>query len=132
MISSHILSELSLLCTDYLFINKGELLQAVSAADLKKICREYYRIHTDNDPLALAVLRDKLGVTQYDIEKDGSIRLYEMLDDMRTVSKTLYEGGVIPLLLNINEANLESYYMNMVGGESNVQHHKGDELSDKA
>lgn len=132
VISSHILSELSLLCTDYIFINKGEILQTVSAAELKKICREYYRIHTDNDPLALAILQDKLGITQFDVEKDGSIRLYEQFDDMRKISKTLYEGGVVPLLLGMNEANLESYYMNMVGGENNAEHHQSVESSDKA
>ncbi len=114
LISSHILSELSLLCTDYLFINKGKLLQAVSAEELKKLCREYYRISTDNNSLAAAILENKLGITQFDVDKDGSIRLYEQLDNMYTVSKTLFENGVVPVVLHINEANLEQYYMNMV------------------
>ena len=115
LISSHILSELSLLCTDYLFINKGKLLQAVSSDELKKLCREYYRISTDNNSLAAAILENKLGITQFDVDKDGSIRLYEQLDNMYTVSKTLFENGVVPVVLHINEANLEQYYMNMVG-----------------
>jgi len=115
LISSHILSELSLLCTDYLFINKGKLLQAVSADELKKLCREYYRISTDDNSLAAAILQNKLGITQFDVDKDGSIRLYEQLDNMYTVSKTLFENGVVPVVLHINEANLEQYYMNMVG-----------------
>ncbi len=115
LISSHILSELSLLCTDYLFINKGKLLQAVSADELKKLCREYYRISTDNNSLAAAILENKLGITQFDVDKDGSIRLYEQLDNMYNVSKTLFENGVVPVVLHINEANLEQYYMNMVG-----------------
>lgn len=115
LISSHILSELSLLCTDYLFINKGKLLQAVSSDELKKLCREYYRISTDNNSLAAAILENKLGITQFDVDKDGSIRLYEQLDNMHTVSKTLFENGVVPVVLHINEANLEQYYMNMVG-----------------
>ncbi len=115
LISSHILSELSLLCTDYLFINKGKLLQAVSADELKKLCREYYRISTDNNSLAASIMENKLGITQIDVDKDGSIRLYEQLDNMYTVSKTLFENGVVPVVLHINEANLEQYYMNMVG-----------------
>ncbi len=130
IISSHILSELSLLCTDYVFIHHGEILQTVSAPDLKKICREYYHIHTDNDSLAAAVLQDKLGLTQIEVEKDGSIRLYEGLENIREISKTLYENGVVPVILNINEANLEQYYMNMVG-EENEQHNEGSELSGK-
>ncbi|MBQ8568813.1 MAG: ABC transporter ATP-binding protein [Oscillospiraceae bacterium] len=119
VISSHILSELSLLCTDYIFINHGEIIQSVSAPELKKICKEYYHINTDNNSLAAAILQDKLGITQFDVEKNGNIRLYEQLDDIRNISKTLFENGVVPVELGIHEANLEEYYMNMVGGEVN-------------
>lgn len=115
VISSHILSELSLLCTDYIFIHHGEIKQAISAEGLKKLCKEYYLIDTDNNALAAAVLQDKLGITQFDVDKDGSIHLYEKLDDIRTVSKTLFENGIIPVALTLHEANLEKYYMNMVG-----------------
>ena len=61
--------------------------------------------------MAAAILQNKLGITQFDIDKDGSIRLYEQLDNMYTVSKTLFENGVVPVVLHINEANLEQYYM---------------------
>ena len=130
VISSHILSELSLLCTDYIFIHHGELVQSVSANALKKLCREHYHIHTDNDAMALAILQDRLGVTEYDVEEDGSIRLYEHLEGIREISKALYEGGVIPLSLGMREANLEQYYMDMVG-EQNVEYNKGTKLSNK-
>lgn len=128
LISSHILSELSLLCTDYIFIHHGELIQQVSSGELKRLCKEYYHIHTDNDAMALAVLCEKLGITDYDVEEDGSIRLYEQLDNIRTVSKTLYANDVIPLALGMQEANLEKYYMDMVG-EQNVEHNESTKLS---
>ena len=131
LISSHILSELSLLCTDYLFINKGKLLESVSTRDLKRICKEYYHIGTDNNSLALTILQNKLGVTEFEVERDGSIRLFERLDEAHTISKTLYESGVVPTVLHMNEANLEQYYMNMVGGEENVEPDKGAKISNK-
>ncbi len=130
IISSHILSELSLLCTDYIFINKGEILQTVSAPELKKICKEYYRIDTDNNNLAAAVLQNKLELSQFDVDKDGSIKLYEGLENIRDISKSLFENGVIPTTLAMNEANLEQYYMNMVG-EENAEHNKVPSVSDK-
>ena len=80
-------------------------------------CKEYFRIDTDNNSLAAAVLQDKLGITQFDVDKDGSIHLYERLEDIHSVSKTLFENGVVPVGLSLHEANLEKYYMNMVGGE---------------
>ncbi|MDE5768466.1 MAG: ABC transporter ATP-binding protein [Oscillospiraceae bacterium] len=122
IISSHILSELSLLCTDYMFIHHGRILQAVSAPELKKICRGYYHIHTDNDILACQILKEKLGLTDFEIRKDGSIQLYESLEQIREISRTLYENEAIPLILHMSEVNLEQYYMNMIetGGMQNA------------
>lgn len=121
LISSHILAELSQMCTDYLFIHHGKLQQFVSSHELRKLCREHYVIHTDNDALAAAVLHDKLGITNIEIQKDGSICLHERLDDIRFISKSLYENDVIPLVMYMHEANLEQYYLNMVG-EQNAEH----------
>lgn len=130
IISSHILSELSLLCTDYIFINKGEILQTIPADELKRICKEYYRIDTDNNALAASVLENRLGLTEFDIDRDGTIKLYQGIDDICSISKGLFENGVIPTTLAMNEANLEQYYMNMVG-EENAEHNKVASLSDK-
>lgn len=121
MISSHILSELSLLCTDYIFIHHGEMLKMLSSEQLKEECSECYQIHTNNDSLALGILQKQLQIQKYQVREDGAICLYERLDDLATVSKTLYEGGVIPLELKINEANLEKYYMDMLGGDEDVE-----------
>ncbi len=130
IISSHILSELSLLCTDYIFIHHGKIIQSVSSDELKKLCKEFYHIHTDNDERAVVILEEKLGVTDYEVNEDGSIRLYENMDNLIDVSRALYEGGVIPITLEVNEANLEKYYMDMVG-EQNVEHNESTKVSDK-
>ena len=130
IISSHILSELSLLCTDYIFIHHGEIIQTISAEELKLLCKESYHIHTDQDSIATAILQEKLGITDFMVEEDGSIQVYEKLDDLRLISKTLSDNGVIPIELKMHEANLEQYYMDMVG-EQNVEHNQSTELSDK-
>ncbi len=131
IISSHILSELSLLCTDYIFINHGQILQSLTAEELKQKCREYYHIHTDNDALALAILQEQCHVTKYDIDEDGSIKLYEYLEDLRWISSTLYNNGVIPVELSMNKANLEQYYMDMVGEEYNVEYNESIKIPNK-
>ena len=40
--------------------------------------------------------------------------IYEKLDDILSISKALYEGGVIPVEISKNEINLEDYYMRKV------------------
>ncbi|MCQ2469084.1 MAG: ABC transporter ATP-binding protein [Ruminococcus sp.] len=130
VISSHILSELSLLCTDYVFIRKGEIIKTLSADELSKQCHEYIHIHTDNDSLVPAVLQNVLNITGISVEKDSSVRLYERLDEIRLISETLYKNGIIPLEIHMNDANLEEYYMSLVG-DDNVQCNEGTVLSDK-
>lgn len=122
IISSHILSELSLLCTDYIFIDKGKVTQFIPADKLKSICRDYYKINTTNNAAAAAIISEKLGISDFEVEEDGHLRVYEGLDDIARISKCLYDNGVIPTMLSMNEITLEQYYMEMIGGENNVEH----------
>lgn len=121
LISSHILSELSLMCDEYLFINHGKIIKQLTHQQLLDECRSYFHIHTDNDALALAILQEKLQVKKYEVEKDGSINLYEHLEDAKTISKTLYENGVVPLELRMGGETLEQYYMSLIGGAEYVE-----------
>ena len=131
LISSHILSELSQLCTDYLFIRKGQIRQFISAEKLHKICGEYYHIHTNDDAVALAILQNQLGIENCDVLKDGSLRLFERLDDLPLISKTLYENGLVPTTLHIHEADLESYYMKLVG-DDNAEHSERESAASRS
>lgn len=117
VISSHLLSELSLMCTDYLFINKGQIIKKISAPDLEKECRQYLHLHTDNDEMAVAILADKLGIGKIDAGKKDEIRISERMDEARLISKTLSDNGVIPVEMFIKEVTLEKYYMDLVGEE---------------
>lgn len=122
LISSHLLSELGLLCTDYLFINKGHLIKSISAEELVMECKQYLHVHTDNDEMAGIVLTDKLGIKRVDLGEKGFIKVYEKMDEVALISKTLFENGVIPTELFIKEVNLEKYYMDLVG-EIYVEYH---------
>lgn len=123
LISSHILSELALMCSEYLFLAEGEIVRQVTSEALKRECRSYLRVNTDNNNLALAVLREKLDITDYEVEEDGSLRLYEYFDNIAAVSRTLYENGVLPIGLLAGGDTLEQYYMSMIGGAAHVEHH---------
>lgn len=114
VISSHILSELSQLCTDYIFINHGKITDTLTAEELSQECSEYYHIDTDNNELASSILTKDCGINKLEVMEDGSMRIYEGFNDMRRISKALYDGGVIPIQLARNEVNLEDYYMKKV------------------
>lgn len=117
LISSHILSELSQMCSDYLFLNRGRIIRNLKREELEEECHQYLTIHTDNDPLAVSILKERLHTDSFRIWEDGSIRLYDYLEEVAMVSRTLYENGVIPLRLGIEGRSLEEYYMELTGGE---------------
>lgn len=120
LISSHILSELSLLCDEYLFILNGNIIKHLTREELHNECRNFLHIHTENDEMALAILQEKLQITDFEVSKDGSIQLFEYTDNVAPVSRTLYENGVLPLELSHGGETLEEYYMNMIGGGENA------------
>ena len=117
LISSHILSELSQMCSDYLFLNRGRIIRNLKREELEEECHQYLTIHTDNDPLAVSILKERLHTDSFRIWEDGSIRLYDYLEEVAMVSRTLYENGVIPLRFGIEGRSLEEYYMELTGGE---------------
>ena len=102
------------MCTDYIFINHGRITDTLTAEELSAECREYYHIDTDDNERAGAILTKECGIERLEVLEDGSIRIYEGLDDIRRISKALYEGGVVPIQLARNESNLEDYYMKKV------------------
>ena len=75
-----------------------------------------------------AVLENKLGIKDIRVQKDGSVDLYERTDEIREISKTLFENGIIPTEIHMHDANLEEYYLKLVG-EDNVQRDESAKVS---
>ena len=116
VISSHILSELSQLCSDYIFIHHGRIRGVFSAEQLKEECSEYILLDTDNNEKASAILLRTFGIEKMEVQKDSGIRIYEKLDEIHQISRTLYENGIVPTAIAKNDVSLEDYYMKMVSG----------------
>ena len=114
LISSHILDELSRLATHYGFIDGGRMVREMSAEELETHCRKCVRIEVSDTGLLARVL-------------DGMKAEYRITDD--THADIYAEIPVTELVLALTKVNckvnklteqdesLESFYMNLVGGE---------------
>ncbi|UJL46773.1 ATP-binding cassette domain-containing protein [Virgibacillus sp. NKC19-16] len=116
LISSHILSELHQLATNYGIIHKGRLLEQLTAEELDEKCKQHLRIKVDNPNMGATVLENDLSTTDYEVIADGMIKLYDYLDDIRTVSKALTANDLVIEHLSQNGDSLESYFSKLVGG----------------
>ena len=119
LISSHILSELSNLVTYYGFIEHGEMVKQISGEALSKECNCYIELKVANPDLMTALLETKLGCTNYKVTPERSIHIYEYLDQSAKISELAVTGGAGLNSIHVKEINLENYFIQLVGGESN-------------
>lgn len=119
LISSHILSELENLVTDYGFIHEGKLIKQISAKNLEQECSKYLEITVDQVEKMTALIEQKLGYHTYQITPEQKILLYDSIHCQNEVSRLAIEHGIGLLGLRVSEQNLESYFVQLVGGGLN-------------
>lgn len=117
LISSHLLSELSELCTDFVIINRGKLVESFSDVELAEKCRSFLTIKTNDIDRTAAVLEQELHVTDYKVVDKEEIRLFSHLEEVERVSKTITDSGLILTKLVLEGENLEEYYLSKVSQE---------------
>ncbi len=116
LISSHILSELHLLATHYGIIHEGELLEELSTSELNEKCKHFLYIKVDNPNKAATVIEGILSSRNYEVLPDGSIRLFDYVDQAREVSKALTGEGLIIEEFMLMGEDLEAYFTTRIGG----------------
>lgn len=118
LISSHLLSELSELCTDFSIINHGKLIENLSSEELMLKCRNHISIRTNDIERTAAILEDKLSISNYKVLHGEEIQIFEQLDNIEHISKTITDSGLTITRLYEEGQGLEDYYLEKVGGEN--------------
>ena len=118
MISSHILDELGKLADSYGIIHEGKLLDEFTTDDLAHRCGRYVTVKTNDNNRAVAEIK-RLGFSDAAIEKDGTVRINEGLDDTAKINKALIKAGIDVNEIFVNNISLEDYYFSVTGGNHN-------------
>ena len=120
LISSHILAELENIATIYGFLSHGKLLQEITAEELKKKCSTYIDLHVTDSKQMCVVLEKDLGLTDYQVHPDGHIHIFHALERGEEIARTAVTKGIGLKSLSSHALNLENYYMNLMGGDTNA------------
>lgn len=112
LISSHILDELSRLATHYGFIEKGRIVQEISAEELEKKCRKYLRVRV-SDTQRLVRAADRLGM-DCEVLDAQEANLYGTVS-VTLLTDVLRDENCELLTLSEHEESLESYFIDLVG-----------------
>ncbi len=116
LISSHILDELSKLATHYGFVDSGRIVKEISAKELEQSCRKAVRVEV-TDVKILALILDELKM-EYNIISQTKADIYSKVNVSQLVLK-LSENNCSVISMQERDESLESYYMNILGGNQN-------------
>lgn len=114
LISSHILTELSLVATRYGIISHGKIIKEISSDELRNECRRSVVIEAE-DRRALLVLLAKTIPVDDIVPVPNGARIYGDIDLNDTLSAVLESGNRI-LSVNCSESSIEDYYLSVTGG----------------
>lgn len=119
LISSHILSELEKVATDYGFISHGRLIKEISAEELQNASISGVELSYDNHQALINAL-DKLNIVDYTVIKQGMVKVtkYDNLIDLLIL---LRKEGIEITNVNTRNEKVEDYYLDLIkGGHKNA------------
>ena len=116
LVSSHILSELYQTATRYILLHKGHVLEELTQQELDEKCRRHIAIKTNDAAKTATVLEKWLKTSNFQVMPDGTVRLYDHLDDLENMARVLSGAGLLVTGLSLDGDSLEDYFLNKIGG----------------
>lgn len=115
LISSHILAELANLATRFAIIDRGVVLEELTAEELAAKTGSYLRIRVDEPKLALAYLEQELGLSRFWVDQAQQIILEEGIERSAEISALLVGRGLALHEIACCRSSLEDYFMQKIG-----------------
>ena len=115
IISSHILSELFKLATDYMIIDKGNVIEQISKEELEAKINKCIKveIHKDDVKKASIVLEQKLGIKEYEVLHNNIFRILGDVD-IADINIALAKEEIKVLSVSHSGEDPEEYFLNKV------------------
>lgn len=117
LISSHILSEISLLADDIGIIDQGILLEESSMDELEKKNCKYIQLQVSDISKASLILERQFQLKDYSVQDKHTLRLYDTSLDIGEINKTLITQNVTVISAGLFNDTLEDYFKKITGGE---------------
>jgi ABC-2 type transport system ATP-binding protein len=114
-ISSHILGEISKFASRLGIIHEGRLIQELDINQLEKLRKRRLLLNMREKTKARSVL-EKQGINAT-ITENGFLEItdIEAINNPEKVNVLLVNAGYVPTLLNVEEEDLETYFLRVIG-----------------
>lgn len=116
IISSHILSEISLLADDIGIIDHGVLLKEESLEELEKKNSKYIHFIVSDTAQAARLLESHFHLKNFKVSDDHNIILYDIDVSVADINRVLFQNGIDITEVHLCEDTLEDYFKKVTGG----------------
>ena len=120
-ISSHILGEISKLTTRIGIIHEGRLIQEVDTNQLDHLRRKCLLLNTFDNSAAQALLSTHGYPVNVSEEGTLEVTSQHAIDHPEAISTLLVQAGLPPTLVRVDEENLESYFLRVIGMQAGAK-----------
>lgn len=117
LISSHILSEISLLADDIGIIDHGRLLEEESMEELERKNARFIHFGVTNAQKAGEILASRFRCRQFQLADAGNLYLYDTSQPVEKINQAFVEAGIGVREAHLCEDTLEDYFKRITGGE---------------
>lgn len=114
LISSHILTELDLLATRFVFIKNGVIVDDLSRELLEEKSRKQILITVDDPAKTAQLLERAYADIQFKVLPNQEITIQNYVESSGEINRLLVENGVMVKEFSIKVMNLEEYFVGLV------------------
>lgn len=113
LISSHILSELQLVATRFLFIDKGQVIEDITREELHNRNRKSLKLIVDYPSRAARVLEDSFADLKYTVLPDNTLKLDNYVEEAAQINRILMQHDIDVKEIMTETNSLEDYFLSL-------------------
>lgn len=117
IISSHILSELSLIATRYGIISKGKLIKEISSEEVLSTGKKQTIVETSDNAKAYEIFENYCKENDLKLNYDNNKLIIEGEFELNDLIQPLSENEIRIISITNKETNFEAYYLELIGGK---------------
>ena len=119
LISSHILTELELLATRFVFIKNGVIVDDLNKDALEQKSMKQIMLTVDNPAKVAQILERTYADIQFKVLPDQVIAIQNYIESSGEINRLLVDNGVLVKEFRIEAQKLEEYFLEFVEGNKN-------------
>ncbi len=115
--SSHILAEVEELATRIGIVHRGRLVEEIDIDEMRIANRTYLELRVSDAARTTWVLEERLGIRDYSVGVNGTVRIYSPLDRSAEINTALCQADVAVSRLALAADRLEDRFLRLTSDE---------------